>query len=293
MLPGWGPSASSGPSLGSRFESWQAEALVNLPVADEWYERTALSDNVTLIVEPHVDKFLQANMWHVRGSAADLLIDCGLGIVPLLPYVIDIFGREPIVVLTHRHLDHVGAAHEFAEVWAHELEPVQAPIAGSLRTHAVVEQLGLPPVPAEAVVPEFLVGAVPDPTFDPDSYRLQPSRVTRTLADGDVIDLGDRSFEIIGLPGHTHGSIGLIEWATSTLYSGDALYDGGLIDELPESSVGAYRGTMNRLIELDIATVHGGHGASFDRPRLRELAENYLVSRAGDPPGDGRLEGSV
>lgn len=81
---------------------------------------------------------------------------------------------------------------------------------------------------------------------------------------------------VLHLPGHTPGSIALLEERTGTLYSGDIIYDGFLIDDLPNSDVAAYRRSMAFLAGLDVSVVHPGHGHSFDRTRLRELAEAYL-----------------
>jgi glyoxylase-like metal-dependent hydrolase (beta-lactamase superfamily II) len=63
------------------------------------------------------------------------------------------------------------------------------------------------------------------------------------------------------------------------LFSGDAIYDGPLLDELPESSIGDYCATMERLLDLPARVVHGGHDPSFDGSRLRELAAQYLTRR--------------
>jgi glyoxylase-like metal-dependent hydrolase (beta-lactamase superfamily II) len=94
-----------------------------------------------------------------------------------------------------------------------------------------------------------------------------------------VIDLGDRAFEVLHLPGHSPGSIGLWEQATGTLFSGDAIYDGALLDELPESDIVAYIRTMRRLRELPVSVVHAGHEPSFGRARLHELIDSYLGRR--------------
>ena len=75
------------------------------------------------------------------------------------------------------------------------------------------------------------------------------------------------------------GSIGLLERASGTLFSGDAIYDGALLDELPESDVTAYVATMKRLRELDVNVVHAGHEPSFGRDRLVELVDAYLAHR--------------
>ncbi|WSV26244.1 hypothetical protein OG554_35785 [Streptomyces griseus] len=67
-----------------------------------------------------------------------------------------------------------------------------------------------------------------------------------------------------------------MEERTGVLFSGDAVYDGYLIDDLPDSDVPAYRRSMERLAQLDVSVVHPGHGRSFDQTRLRELAGDYL-----------------
>ena len=96
-----------------------------------------------------------------------------------------------------------------------------------------------------------------------------------------MIDIGDRHFEVLHLPGHSPGSIGLWEAASGIFFSGDAIYDGPLIDGLPESSVAEYIETMKRIRELPVRVVHGGHEPSFGRDRLIEIAESYLARHDG------------
>jgi glyoxylase-like metal-dependent hydrolase (beta-lactamase superfamily II) len=60
------------------------------------------------------------------------------------------------------------------------------------------------------------------------------------------------------------------------LYAGDVIYDGYLIDDLPESDVATYRRSMAVLADLEVSVVHPGHGRSFDQARLHELAAKYL-----------------
>jgi len=84
---------------------------------------------------------------------------------------------------------------------------------------------------------------------------------------------------VLHLPGHSPGSIGLWEAATGTLFSGDAIYDGPLLDDLPDSDIAVYCRTMERLLRLPARVVHGGHDPSFDGDRLRSLARAYLDRR--------------
>ena len=81
-----------------------------------------------------------------------------------------------------------------------------------------------------------------------------PARPTVLVQAGDIVDIGNRHFEVLHLPGHSPGSIGLWEEATGTLFSGDAVYDGPLLDELPTSSITDYLATMARLRELPVRT---------------------------------------
>jgi glyoxylase-like metal-dependent hydrolase (beta-lactamase superfamily II) len=92
-------------------------------------------------------------------------------------------------------------------------------------------------------------------------------------------------FEVIHLPGHSPGSIGLWEAASAILFSGDAIYDGPLLDELPDSDIAAYLATMRRIEQLPARIVHAGHDPSFDGARLRQLARAYLARRSSVPGG--------
>jgi len=54
-----------------------------LPIADRWFEISRISDDITLLWEPHVTPLMRCNIWHVRGRDRDLMIDTGMGIVSL------------------------------------------------------------------------------------------------------------------------------------------------------------------------------------------------------------------
>ncbi len=100
------------------------------------------------------------------------------------------------------------------------------------------------------------------------------------MDEGDVVDIGNRQFEVLHLPGHSPGSIGLWEKESGTLFSGDAVYDGPLLDDMEDSSIPDYIRTMKRLRELPVRVVHAGHDPSFGRERLIELVDSYLELRA-------------
>jgi glyoxylase-like metal-dependent hydrolase (beta-lactamase superfamily II) len=267
-------------------------------IAERWFERRRIDDDITLLWEPHVDPLIRCNIWHVRGRDRDMLIDTGLGISSLRDAARDIFDKRLTAVATHTHFDHIGGIFEFEERVVHESEAAIMADGSSpmmLRrcdfSAAELRELSDVGYPVER---DELISAVPDTSFDIAAHRTQPAPCTWAVKEGDRLDLGNRSFEVLHLPGHSPGSIGLWEEATGTLFSGDAVYDGALLTNFPGSSLDDYVCTMLRLRELPVRVVHGGHEPSFGCERLREIADEYLHSweRAGAVvPGDGATAG--
>lgn len=252
-------------------------------IAETWFERQAVEDGVTMLWEPHVHRLLRCNIWHVRGRERDLLVDTGLGVASLAEAARDLFEKPLSAVATHTHLDHSGGMHEFAERLVHAAEgdrlaagDATASLIPADRGRDYVENL----TKAGFVIPDEFIDAYPYPGYEVRRYAVRPAPVTRLVEEGDRIDLGDRSFEVLHLPGHSPGSIGLWEAATGTLFSGDAIYDGILLDDLPGSDIPLYVRTMRRLRALPVRVVHGGHRPSFGRERLIELVDAYLAKRA-------------
>ncbi len=255
---------------------------MSLQIADRWFDRKQVDDHITLLWEPHVNLWVRCNIWHVRGRDCDLFVDTGMGLAPLKEAARDLLQKPVTAVATHIHFDHVGGLHEFDHRIIHRLEADQmadyrewAELDGRAIREDFLNLLEDP----ELEIPDLLITASPRADFEVEDYRIQSAAPTRTVDEGDVIDLGDRAFEVLHLPGHSPGSIGLWEQATGTLFSGDAIYDGPLLDELPESDIVSYIRTMKRLRELPVNVVHGGHEPSFGRARLRELVDAYLSLR--------------
>lgn len=252
-------------------------------IADRWFERRRIDDDITLIWEPHVDPLIRCNIWHVRGRDRDLMVDTGLGIASLRAAARDLLAKPVIALATHTHYDHSGSMNEFAERVVHRAEAAtlaEPPPWAALRAADMPATIRRMLTDAGYPLGEALVTAYPHPGFDPGAFRTPPAAPTRLVDEGDIIDLGNRAFEVLHLPGHSPGSIGLFEAESGVLFSGDAIYDGPLLDELPGSDIAAYVATMRRLKALSVSVVHGGHDPSFGRARLLAIADAYLARRA-------------
>jgi len=252
-----------------------------LKIVDRWFERRTISDGITLIYEPYVHPFLRCNIWHVRGRDQDMLIDTGLGVASLRHEIQDLIDKPLTAIATHIHYDHVGGLHEFDERIMHKSE---APLMSDYKEHSPLRISAFPKEYLEAMqapgFDQFLINARPSDTFRVEDYHVHSATPSSSVDDGDNVDLGDRHFEVMHLPGHSPGSIGLWEPGTGTLFSGDAIYDGLLLDELPDSNIPDYVRTMKRLRDLPVSIVHGGHEPSFGRSRLVEIIDQYLAKRA-------------
>jgi glyoxylase-like metal-dependent hydrolase (beta-lactamase superfamily II) len=255
---------------------------MTLSLAGRWFDYERRSDGITRIWEPHVIRVMQCNIWHVRGRDRDLIIDTGMGVASLHEAARHLFDKPLTAVATHTHLDHVGSLHEFHDRIAHKAEAATLDKPSDnfsmLRSGHPVEMIAALES-AGYEVDACFVTALPRPDFNLLQFHCPPAPATRLVDEGDVIDLGDRVFEVLHLPGHSPGSIGLWEAATATLFSGDAIYDGPLLDNIPGSDIPAYLKTMRRLEKLPARTIHGGHDPSFDGARLRQLARAYLERR--------------
>lgn len=155
-------------------------------------DRTAY---ISQIVAPGVRMIRDSDndkMYLVRGTKRYALIDSGMGRGELRHYIKQFTHGLPLVAIwTHSHPDHIGQADQFI---ASSVEYIGA---GDLETAtAFLERRGV-------------------------SSRLIAEHL-RPVSDGATIDLGDRALEIITVPGHTPGSIVILDPATGDLFTGDS-----------------------------------------------------------------------
>jgi glyoxylase-like metal-dependent hydrolase (beta-lactamase superfamily II) len=242
---------------------------MQLATPETWYETRAVGDGVTWIFEPFIKEFYRCNIWHVRGRDRDMLIDSGMGVVSLREQVPLVSGRPCLAVASHTHFDHIGAHHEFAERLIHAAE---APLlARPTRENTL----------ADKYVTDDIFTRLPPAPYSSREYGVKGAPATRLLADGDIVDLGDRRFEVIHTPGHSPGGIALWEAATGILFSGDIVYDGPLIESDDPAAMKDYVASMRRLLGYPVRVVHGGHFASYSGERHRAIIRAWLEEKEG------------
>ncbi len=114
-------------------------------------------------------------------------------------------------------------------------------------------------------------------------YRAQKGsgRVVPVFG-GDVIDLGGRTLEIIHLPGHTPGSVTVLDRENCCLIGGDPIQENGNIYMFgPQRSMEAYIASLGRLMErTDFDRIYPSHAKEMIGrdviPRLVEGAKRIL-----------------
>ncbi len=129
--------------------------------------------------------------------------------------------------------------------------------------------------------------------FDADlwTHGSHPRR-TRALADGDRIQLGDDSYEVVYTPGHADDHIALV--GEARLFSGDVVvyadgaFDGGSFGrtDLPGQSrdrlIASLETLLDRLPET-IDRLHPGHGPSYDGDIHAVITQALARARRHDP----------
>jgi glyoxylase-like metal-dependent hydrolase (beta-lactamase superfamily II) len=231
---------------------------------EDWYRLAQKGDGVTLIEEPFILPFYRCNVWHVRGRDRDMLVDSGMGVVSLRDWVPLVTEKPLTAVASHTHFDHIGCHHEFEDRAVHRAEA--AILADPTRAATL----------ADPYVTDEVFERLPPAPYASTTYAVRRAPATRLLEDGDVIDLGDRRFEVIHTPGHSPGGIALWEASTGVLFSGDIVYDGPLIEDTYHSDVADYHASMLRLVDLPVRVVHGGHFPSYDGARHRAIIRGWL-----------------
>ncbi|MCL2125380.1 MAG: MBL fold metallo-hydrolase [Oscillospiraceae bacterium] len=86
----------------------------------------------------------------------------------------------------------------------------------------------------------------------------------RPLWEGDTIDIGGRVFDVVHIPGHTNGSIALLDKANRVIATGDTISAGPVFMFGEGRSILAYMASMHKLIGMKALfdSIYPAHGPS-------------------------------
>lgn len=191
------------------------------------------------------------------GNAYALLFDTGYGFTDWRPSVRRITSLPLYVVNSHGHIDHSGG-----NVYHQGLVYIHADDLAVYKQHNAPQyrRIGL-----EGIVrfQKILFWKKFFPAgFDEDAYLHACEASGHNMVgieEGHVFDLGGCTGEVISLPGHTHGSIGLLCREKKLLFVGDAM-NANVWLFLPESCpLAVYQHTLRKAETLDFAYMLAGH----------------------------------
>lgn len=146
------------------------------------------------------------------------------------------------------------------------------------------------------VSPEALCTALPAGVTQ-ESHQTRAFSITQTIEDGDTIDIGGRTLEVLRVPGHTDDSVALLDRNAGFLWSGDSFYAGPIWLFFPETDLVAYKQSVARLAALapDLKAVFPAHNTPKADPalliRLRDNLDKVLAGEVRPVPvSDSNVE---
>ncbi|MCQ2494465.1 MAG: MBL fold metallo-hydrolase [Lachnospiraceae bacterium] len=77
-----------------------------------------------------------------------------------------------------------------------------------------------------------------------------PNTKLVSAKDGDVLELGGRTLKIITIPGHTNGSIAILDVENRRLFAGDSVQNGSIFMFGDKRNPEAFEASLNKLIAM-------------------------------------------
>ena len=254
--------------------------LRHVPVRDGWFEVYRVDPGVFAIYEPHQSE--ETIGYLIVGETQALLFDTGMGISDIRSLTSELTRLPVIVINSHTHQDHVGGNWQFQTVYGMDTDFTRHNARGS-RDAAQRE-----------IAPGELCGTLP-PNFDREAYATKAWKITGYKHDGDRLDLGGRTLEILATPGHTPDAICLLDRAHGLLFTGDTYYPGTIYLMAPETDLDAYGASIRTLAALapKLKAVLGAHNFPVEPPSvLNKLVADFqalLDGKAVAKPGFGTV----
>lgn len=181
---------------------------------DGWYYAENLGDGIWRVSDCGSDNF-----YVIIGDAQAMVFDTGYGAGNLIPFIRKITDKPLIASMSHCHSDHAGGNGFFDTVYGGRGDMEGLHVDGIEEKRDNVRKNRAFPegyvLPREKHVPK---GGGKMPT---DLHGCPARLQTLPAEDGMALDLGGRSVRFLLTPGHSPGSLCLMDQATGTLFTGD------------------------------------------------------------------------
>lgn len=158
-----------------------------------------------------IDDNKNATAYLVIGENKALLIDTGTGFGDLYSLVKSLTNLPIIVVNTHAHYDHVWGNFQFEEAYLSNADKKLYEHSYSKDTRRALAEEFKNRIPADISCEDI-----------EKWIGLSPCKAL-PIKDGDLIDLGVKVVQVIEVPGHTKGSIVLLDETDEILFAGDSI----------------------------------------------------------------------
>ena len=218
----------------------------------DWFTIDQVDESTYIISEYH--HWEETHCYLLIGSERALLIDTGLGVCNIYEQVRRLTDKPVTAVATHIHWDHIGGHKYFPEFYAHEAELDWLNGKFSLPLQAVKNM-----VADRCELPE---------DFCINGYAIFQGKPGRLLDDGDTIDLGGRTIQVLHTPGHSPGHLCFWEDEKGYLYSGDLVYEGTLFANYPSTDPQSYLTSLEKIARLPVKQIFPGHHSLNICPEL-------------------------
>ncbi|MGO9572387.1 MAG: MBL fold metallo-hydrolase [Desulfomonilaceae bacterium] len=178
------------------------------------------------------------------------------------------------IIATHGHMDHVGLAGRIAEisgaeVFVHQWDTVQW--AADPGEPFIGKRLDFRAFFVEAGVPTDDIDELIDLILTRYKRMCSPISTETMMEDGTVFEFDDFNLEVIHTPGHSPGSVSLLNKSDGALYTGDTLLpeiiSNPTIEKTGSSahkSLVSHYAALERMKGLGAKMVMPGHGTPFE-----------------------------
>jgi glyoxylase-like metal-dependent hydrolase (beta-lactamase superfamily II) len=225
-------------------------------ISTDWFEVYEVETDVWAIYEPF--QWQEVISYLIIGRDSALLFDTGNGI-DNIKAIVDQLTDKPVQVLnSHSHFDHIGGNYQFREILSPSTIFSVANSRGNDSQQVKME------ASAEALCKSLPAGVTKE------NHHIEPYSITAQVRDGDIIDLGSRSLEVLHIPGHTDDSIALLDRDSGLLWTGDSFYEGPIWLFFPETDLAAYETSLARLVSLvpQLKALFPAHNIPKSKPSM-------------------------